>query len=81
MISANEARALSKQYDVIKDELKLIEEQVCKIANEGGYSFWWFPKRVQRHNYGTLKARLVEFGYSAEIEYGIQDKIYVSWRG
>jgi hypothetical protein len=82
MISASEARALTRSFDEVTRELEMIEEQIKFTATKGSFSTWWYPDgRIKRYSYGTLKARLEEAGYSVSINYGDADNFYIDWRG
>lgn len=81
MISASEARALTRSFDAIARELEMIEEEIKDTASRGSSSTWWYPNgRINQYSYGTLRARLEEAGYSVSIEYGHADKFYIDWR-
>lgn len=81
MISANEARALTRSFDAIAQELELIEEEIKAAATRESSSTWWCPDgRINKYSYGTLRARLEEAGYSVSIEYGYIDRFYIDWR-
>ena len=81
MISAREARALTRSFDAIAQELEMIEEEIKTAATKGRSSTWWCPgERINLYSYGDLKARLEEAGYSVSIRYGHIDKFYIDWR-
>lgn len=81
MISAKEACALTRSFDVVARELEMIEVEIKKGAEIGKYSIRWFPTdRLARYSYGTLRARLEEAGYAVDIEYGCDDKFCIDWR-
>ena len=81
MISANDARALTRSFDAVARELEMIEEQIKFVATKGSFSTWWYPDgRIKQYSYGTLKAQLEEAGYAVTIEYGHADKFYIDWR-
>ena len=81
MISANDARALTRSFDAVARELEMIEVKIKDSAEMGKDFIWWFPKdRLAKYCYGTLKARLEEAGYVVSIEYDYDDKFYINWR-
>ena len=81
MISANDARALTRSFDAVARELEMIEVEIKASAEVGNYAIWWYPNgRLASYSYGTLKARLEEVGYAVTIEYGYADKFYIDWR-
>jgi hypothetical protein len=43
MISASEARALTRSFDEVARELEMIEEQIKFAATKGSFSTWWYP--------------------------------------
>ena len=77
MITAAEASALAKKYDIFAGELEAISEDISKCAKQGCHSTWWYCENLDKSQQKALAKRLEDFGYVTSV--GL-DAIYINWR-